>query len=587
MLFQVILFVLTKTSCRYDNDSQVPEGGYAPNETYVPWMITYWSTFLLAWLILPLFRESLLSGQFTFCTRLSFGCKKAIRGYILLLLIAVSSVLFLVFQLHSWHVVPVLMALGNTYGLLLVSLLLGYGLVNIPQKVWRQANPAQELRRTQIMAGNSDEALYEAVWELQDCEALIDAAAAKIGDYQENGNRVPMDMNYSYCLDKLLTLRKSTAVLDPELQRRRTGGQHRRHHERVRSSDEDDDDDDSSQYNEESMPSLDYLASLNARLQAAQAAVISEDQRWNELVKKSLLYKDLVENTVPRPTRTVVESDASCLAKLMGTCRSVGDHLRYIWLVYLRGPWFRVAGVASAVLSVMVLWSEATLAAAINLSPFALILRAFDGHRGFLFQLAAMIPLLYMSLCVYGSLFKFSLFGRYRLRGSKQSQGVALIFNAQYLVRLQFPLGYNYLFMYVCVVHVDVLLANGLSHTCLLLRYCNNRIKYDTSATNCAFSHVMSNMSTVPFLGTSFSVYAPLLILALCAFTMCNGYARLLAVLGVEHEDAILLADHETLDSKVNEGITLLRRHSDRQDLLTKEESTSKTSKDASDGGIV
>lgn len=212
---------------------------------------------------------------------------------------------------------------------------------------------------------------------------------------------------------------------------------------------DDDDDDDSSQYNQESMPTLEYLASLNARLQAAQAAVISEEQRWNALVQKSMLYKDLVENSVPRPTRVVTEPDASCLVKLMANCSSIGEHLRYIWLVYLRSSWFRVAGIASAFLSLLVLWSEATLAAAFNLSPFALMLGAFEGRRGLLFLLAAMIPLFYMSLCVYSSLFKFSLFGRYRLKGSKQSQGVALIFNAQYLVRLQFPLGYNYLFMYV------------------------------------------------------------------------------------------------------------------------------------------
>ena len=70
----------------------------------------------------------------------------------------------------------------------------------------------------------------------------------------------------------------------------------------------------------------------------------------------------------------------------------------------------------------------------------------------------------------------------------------------------------------------------------------------------------MNNMSTVPFFGTSFSVYAPLLILALCGFTLCKGYARLLAALGIEHEDAILLGDKETQDSKVHEGITLLKR---------------------------
>jgi hypothetical protein len=74
----------------------------------------------------------------------------------------------------------------------------------------------------------------------------------------------------------------------------------------------------------------------------------------------------------------------------------------------------------------------------------------------------------------------------------------------------------------------------------------------------------MSNMETVPFFGTNFSIYAPLLILALCGFTLCNGYARLLSALGIEHEDAILLGDQETLENKVNEGITLLRRSSVR-----------------------
>jgi hypothetical protein len=338
------------------------------------------------------------------------------------------------------------MALGNTYGLLMVSFLLGYGLVKIPQELWRQAKPELELRRTRIMAGNSDESLYLAVWELQDCDVLIDSASSKIGDHEENGTRVPMDMTYSFCLDKLLTLRKSTSNLNPELQRRRTGG-HRRHgHERARSEDEVDEIV-SSQYEDDGMPSLDYLASLNARLQAAQAGVVSEEQRWNALVAKSNLFQDLVDNTVPRPTRTMMEPSATFLTKISAKCQSVAGHMRYIWLVALRGLCYRVSGMACAGLSAMVLWSEATLAAPYNLSPFALLLRAFNNDRGLLFQLAAMMPLLYMSLCVYSSLFKFSLFGRYCLRGKKQSQGVALIFNAQYLVRLQFPLGYNYLLM--------------------------------------------------------------------------------------------------------------------------------------------
>eukprot|EP00593_Proboscia_inermis_P012976 CAMPEP_0171303856 /NCGR_PEP_ID=MMETSP0816-20121228/13466_1 /TAXON_ID=420281 /ORGANISM="Proboscia inermis, Strain CCAP1064/1" /LENGTH=144 /DNA_ID=CAMNT_0011783463 /DNA_START=525 /DNA_END=956 /DNA_ORIENTATION=+ len=70
----------------------------------------------------------------------------------------------------------------------------------------------------------------------------------------------------------------------------------------------------------------------------------------------------------------------------------------------------------------------------------------------------------------------------------------------------------------------------------------------------------MSDMSTVPFFGTNFSVYAPLLIIALTCFTLLNGYARFLSLLGIEHEDAILLGDTETLDRQVKEGMSLIER---------------------------
>jgi LMBR1-like membrane protein len=49
-----------------------------------------------------------------------------------------------------------------------------------------------------------------------------------------------------------------------------------------------------------------------------------------------------------------------------------------------------------------------------------------------------------MLLC-YDSLFKLKLFGSMALNGPHQSLPGQLMFNAQYLVRLQFPLGYNFL----------------------------------------------------------------------------------------------------------------------------------------------
>lgn len=487
-----------------------------PNATYGPWQITYWTTFLLGFFLLPLIREALLSGHFTFRSRLQAGCRAAIQGYLVLLVLGVLGVAFMVIQLHSWHVVPVLMAIGNTYGLLLVSLLLGYGLVDLPRKLWRQADPAMELRRTQIIASNADEHLFEAVWDLQDCEAMIDNTAARIGEYEQNGSRMrTLDHHYARCVDKLLTLRKTTAVLSPELQRRRTTGQRRQESHSAAVSDE-------------GFPTIECLAKLNRRLQHAQNEVLSAEQRWLSVVKRSEFYAELTEGPIiPR-----IQSNSDADPKFAICLANISSYMRHVWLSCLRNPCIRVLAMMCAVLSGMVLWSEATLWLPFNASPFAWLLRWFDETRGMLFQLSALIPFLYMSICVYSSLFKLSLFGPYKLRGRMMSSGIALVFNAQYLVRMQFPLGYNYLFM----------------------------IKYDTSSTDCAFAHVMSNMETVPFFGTNFSIYAPLLILALCGFTLCDGYARLLALLRIDHEDAILLGDQETLENKVNEGITLLRR---------------------------
>jgi hypothetical protein len=100
-----------------------------------------------------------------------------------------------------------------------------------------------------------------------------------------------------------------------------------------------------------------------------------------------------------------------------------------------------------------------------------------------------------------------------------------------------------------------------------------HRLKYDM--THCAFSNIMSDMATIPFLGTSFGVYAPLLILAVCLFTLLDFYPKILRLLGVDHEDALLLGDEEELDGKVNEGIQLMKRDAERRGALTTPEKQS------------
>lgn len=71
-----------------------------------------------------------------------------------------------------------------------------------------------------------------------------------------------------------------------------------------------------------------------------------------------------------------------------------------------------------------------------------------------------------------------------------------LLFNAQYLIRLQFPLGYNFM---------------------RILRYAGTERERELHSP--AFQNLMNDMSTVPVLGTGFNVYAPMVLVVLCMFT--------------------------------------------------------------------
>ena len=127
--------------------------------------------------------------------RLKNGCTKSFKSILLMMIAGILFTIGMAIHLKSFHIVtivlPVLMALGNTYGLVLVSLLLGNGLINIPKTLWRQACPANELRRVRIMAVGAEEELFESVMILEDVEDRIEevcAMAVTLGDVTNDGS---------------------------------------------------------------------------------------------------------------------------------------------------------------------------------------------------------------------------------------------------------------------------------------------------------------------------------------------------------------------------------------------------------------
>ncbi len=438
-----------------------------------------------------------------------------------------------------------------------------------------------------------DDKLYDAVWSLQDIEYEIDMAVSRIVDLNENESG---DMHYRYCVNELLHRKNKTADLAPELHMRRTNNHGNGTGRDGREGEDHDRYSENRAMTSDGRPTMKELVELNRKLIRAQENLFNAEQRWNALRENYHFFSSIEEGNTgngvnshsssrhgtsfnanrnknddthgnakdgrddltssrtsnqtivsmpavsppsPLSAKPNVNADQSLLrvSHAMGKCAAVKSNLDYVWKKYLRGIFFRIGAILAWILSSVILWSEATLASKYNLSPFSRVqeyLSTEDDHikrDGLFFQIAVLIPLLYMAICVSTGLFSVGRFGPYSLRGHRQSTGTALVFNTQYLVRLQFSLGYNYLMM----------------------------LKYDTS--DCAFSQFVGQMDVVPLFGKSFPVYAPLLILFLCAFTLFNVYAKLMNFLGFDHSDALLVGDQETLDSKINEGRNLLRQY--------------------------
>ena len=429
------------------------------NPTYLPWRVTYWTSFLLAYFILPIARETLLSGHFSLFSRLKDGTYRSFRSMLVQLCFGIVSIFAMAVHLKTFHfvkiVIPVLMALGNTYGLLLVSLLLGNGLVNIPKKLWRMACPANELRRVRIVSCGAEEELFDAVMALEDVEDRIEEVcrtAVSLRPLTEEGDIAVTGgqrrgrqcggisrccgndevTEFHECLEDLVKKKNETAHLCSERRTRsRAGGGGSSSPTRRRVGRGEDNED--TEYDGGAINSMDLntLVSLSGQLKMTQERVTSAQLQWNHLMEHSRLFSSLMNDD------------------------DVTNRMQRMWLRYLRYPTYRCIALFTAILSIFVLVSEVTLSAPLNLSPFSWTLYALNNYHyknsstRILFQIAALIPLLYMSICVYTCLFQMSLLGPYCLRGNRQSNGVALIFNAQYLARLQFSLGYNYLLMYV------------------------------------------------------------------------------------------------------------------------------------------
>ncbi|CAM9195241.1 unnamed protein product [Chrysoparadoxa australica] len=489
------------------------------------WQVVYWTTFYLTWLVLPTLNAAWHTGEFTWRGRIRAALLRNLRTLLVQIVIGLACIAYLLFQgsVTLSSLSGFLMASGNTYGLMLIVLLLGHGLVEVPRVLWSRSFPEKALHELYFRATELDMDYFDALYELEDTETALDNFEADLRRKEEWG--VPPDL-----ADRFRSMKASRDAFRreaPAFGFEASGGTGGRLGQLSGARDKEAGVAAGMSEITRSTSATNLhgaLVDLNCKLRSSQEKLVATGLRWQALVDSADVLTQVTSRELPYPA----------------PLPAGGGALQTLQLWVARALWFwhmkagsavrKVLACLAAFLSALIIWSEVLIGSPVSLSPFDWLLSRISEHsdNAFFVQVASMIPFLYMSLCCFRSLFKLRLFGVLSLNRGQSLPG-PLLFNAQYLIRLQFPLGYNFL---------------------LILRYGGRKT---------AFQGLMNRMTVVPLLGTSFNVYMPICMVVLCIFTYKNGYAHLLRLVGLEHADLVDPSDSEW-QSRLLEGKRLIER---------------------------
>eukprot|EP01114_Cavostelium_apophysatum_P015478 TRINITY_DN4216_c0_g1_i1.p1 TRINITY_DN4216_c0_g1~~TRINITY_DN4216_c0_g1_i1.p1 ORF type:complete len:431 (+),score=84.23 TRINITY_DN4216_c0_g1_i1:183-1475(+) len=146
------------------------------------WRTLYWGTFILCWLIYPIMGSYVTSGEFTIGGRLRAAIKENLLFYIIggVVLAVFLTIYAIRSGLNFKGLQAVAIAAANAWGLLVLILLLGYGLVDIPKRAWKESRRKYMLKYYQYQAAHLRENFEESKKQLDKTLKLIKKYSDKI-----------------------------------------------------------------------------------------------------------------------------------------------------------------------------------------------------------------------------------------------------------------------------------------------------------------------------------------------------------------------------------------------------------------------
>ncbi|XP_006366223.1 LMBR1 domain-containing protein 2 homolog A-like [Solanum tuberosum] len=378
------------------------------------WSWSYWSTFLLTWLVVPLIQGFEDAGDFTLVERLKTSIHANLVFYAILGIVGLLGLILLITMRKSWdgNALGFAMACSNTFGLVTGAFLLGFGMSEIPKSMWKNADWTTRQKVLSHKIAKMAVKLDDAHQELSNAIVVAQATSKQMS------KRDPLRRYMDVIDNMLVQMFREDPSFKPQ------GGQ-------LGENDMDYDTDDKS------------MAKLRRNLRIAREEYYRYKSEYLTYVTEALELEDTIKNYEQR-NATGWKFVSTLRSERAGTLGSFFDTTELIWRCVLRKQLKKVSAVILCCMSVAILLAEATLLPrGVDLSLFSILIKSV-GDQEVLVQVFAFLPLMYMCVCTYYSLFKAGMYMFYSLT-PRQTSSVSLLMICSMIARYAPPISYNFL----------------------------------------------------------------------------------------------------------------------------------------------
>ena len=291
------------------------------------WRVVYWSSQLLTWLILPMMQSYTQAGEFTVRGKLKSALWDNAIYYASVIFIALILVIYIALQpnlhLDRERIKAIAAAASNTWGLFVLVLMLGYGLVEVPRNCWRNSQRGFQLNRSyfklaKLMGERSDaeEAVDDTLISLNAISQIVGQSDLRRPNVETILQKVPLEL-----MEKIRRRRADASFgSDP--------------------------------------PTEKTLVRLHRQVIRTLQNLHRTEAQWDDLTKKIIDLEDINRNMISnehvfKRTSTLENKSPSLIRRTV-----YSPTIEWYWKCLFSPLLLRVAAVLAAIMSAFIVWSE-------------------------------------------------------------------------------------------------------------------------------------------------------------------------------------------------------------------------------------